>query len=56
MNDENSVILLNHGLRFATSTNFSTYREVIDGIVDLFKETENKEQAKKELKFKEKNI
>ena len=39
MNDEKSVIILNHGLHFITSTNFSTYRQVIDGIVDLFKET-----------------
>lgn len=37
MNDKNRrVILFNHGPHFITSTNFSTYREVIDGIVDLF--------------------
>ena len=55
MNNEKSVILLNHGLHFMTSTNFTTYREVVDGMVDLFKEirTDNKG---KELKFRGKVI
>ena len=56
MNDKNSVILLNHGLHFITSTNFSTQREVIDRIVDLFKKTKKNDQGKEELKFKGKMI
>ena len=56
MNDEKSVIVLNHGLHFITSTNFSTYREVIDGIVDLFKEKKKNDQGEVELKFKGKMI
>ena len=52
MNDEKSVIVLNHGLHFITSTNFPTYREVIDGIVDLFKEKKKNDQGEVELKFK----
>ena len=56
MNDKNSVILLNHGLHFITSTNFSTYRVVIDRIVDLFKGTKKNDQGEKELKFKGKMI
>ena len=56
MNDKNSVILLNHGLHIITSTNFSTYREVMDGIVDLFKEIKKNEQGEKELIFKGKMI
>ena len=56
MNDKNSVILLNHGLHFITSTNFSTYRVVIDSIVDLFKGTKKNDQGEEELKFKGKMI
>ena len=56
MNDKNSVLLLNHGLHFITSTNFSTYRVVIDRIVDLFKGTKKNDQGEKELKFKGKMI
>ena len=56
MNDEKSVIILNHGLHFITSTNFSTYRQVIDGIVDLFKATKVNEKGEIELKFKGKMI
>ena len=56
MNDKNSVILLNHGLHFITSTNFSTYRVVIDRIVDLFKGTKKNDQGEEELKFKGKMI
>ena len=56
MNDKNSVILLNHGLHFITSTNFSTYRVVIDRIVDLFKETKKSDQGEEEIKFKGKMI
>ncbi|XP_068682501.1 uncharacterized protein [Montipora foliosa] len=56
MNDANCVILLNHGLHFITSTNFSTYRAVIDGIVDLFKETATNEQGVEELTFRGKLI
>jgi len=56
MNDEKSVIILNHGLHFITSTNFSTYRQVIDGIVDLFKATKVNEKGGIELKFKGKMI
>ncbi|XP_020618373.1 uncharacterized protein LOC110056252 [Orbicella faveolata] len=56
MNDEKSVIILNHGLHFITSTNFSTYRQVIDGIVDLFKATKVNEKRGIELKFKGKMI
>ena len=56
MNDANCVILLNHGLHFITSTNFSTYRAVIDGIVDLFKETATNELGVEELKFRGKLI
>ena len=56
MNDKNNVILLNHGLHIITSTNFSAYREVIDGIADLFKETKKIEQGEKELIFKWKMI
>ena len=56
MNDKNSVILLNHGLHFITSTNFSTYRVVIDRIVDLFKGTKKNDQGEEELKFKGKVI
>ena len=56
MNDEKSVIILNHGLHFITSTNFSTYRQVIDGIVDLFKETKVNDEGRIELKFKGKMI
>ena len=56
MNDEKSVIILNHGLHFITSTNFSTYRQVIDGIVDLFKATKMNEKGEIELKFKGKMI
>ena len=48
----NSVILLNNGLHFITSTKFSIYRKVIDGIVDLFKGTKKNEQCEVELKFK----
>ena len=55
MNNEKSVILLNHGLHFMTSTNFTTYREVVDGIVDLFKETRTENKGK-ELKFRGKVI
>ena len=51
MNDVKSVIVLNHGLHFITSTNFSTYREIIDGIVDLFKEKKKNDQGEVELKF-----
>ena len=56
MNDEKSVIILNHGLHFITSTNFSTYRQVIDGIVDLFKEAKVNDDGRIELKFKGKMI
>ena len=56
MNDKNSVLLLNHGLHFITSTNFSTYRVVIDRIVDLFKGTKKNDQGEEELKFKGKMI
>ena len=56
MNNEKSVIILNHGLHFITSTNFSTYREVIDGIVNLFKETKVNDEGRIELKFKGKII
>ena len=56
MNDEKSVIILNHGLHFITSTNFSTYRQVIDGIVELFKETKVNDDGRIELKFKGKMI
>ena len=56
MNNEKSVIILNHGLHFITSTNFSTYRQVIDGIVDLFKETKVSDDGRIELKFKGKTI
>ena len=56
MNDEKSVIILNHGLHFITSTNFSTYRQVINGIVDLFKETKVNEKGGIELTFKGKVI
>ena len=56
MNNEKSVIILNHGLHFITSTNFSTYREVIDGIVNLFKETKVNDAGPVELKFKGKLI
>ena len=56
MIDKNSVILLNHGLHFITSTNFSTYRVVIDRIVDLFKGTKKNDQGEGELKFKGKMI
>ena len=52
----NSVILLNNGLHFITSTKFSIYRKVIDGIVDLFKETKKNERCEVELKFKGKII
>lgn len=55
MNNEKSVILLNHGLHFMTSTNFTTYREVINGIIDLFKETRTDNKGK-ELKFRGKVI
>jgi len=56
MNDEKSAIILNHGLHFITSTNFSTYRQVIDGIVDLFKATKVNERGEIESKFKGKMI
>ena len=56
MDDEKSVILLNHGLHFITSTNFSTYRKVIDGIVNLFKEKKVTDEGGVELKFKGKMI
>lgn len=56
MNDKKSVIVLNHGLHFITSTNFSTYREVIDGIVELFKKTKENYEGVEELKFKGKMI
>ena len=52
----NSVILLNNGQHFITSTKFSIYRKVIDGIVDLFKETKKNERCEVELKFKGKII
>ena len=55
MNNEKSVILLNHGLHFMTSTNFTTYREVVNGIIDLFKETRTDNKGK-ELKFRGKVI
>lgn len=51
-----NVVVLNHGLHFITSTNFSTYRQVIDGIVNLFKETRENDQGVVELKFKGKMI
>lgn len=56
MNYEKSVIILNHGLHFITSTNFSTYRQVIDGIVNLFTETKVNNEGRIELKFKGKLI
>ena len=56
MNNEKSVIILNHGLHFITSTNFSTYRQVINGIVDLFKEKNVNDDGRTELKFKGKMI
>ena len=36
--DSHSVILLNAGLHYLESTNFTNYQKTIDGIVDLFKE------------------
>ena len=56
MDHEKSVIILNHGLHFITSTNFSTYREVIDRIVSLFQETKENDEGGVELKFKGKMI
>lgn len=34
--DQNSAILLNAGLHYLESSNFSNYRKVVDGIVRLF--------------------
>ena len=54
--DEKSVIILNHGLHFITSTNFTTYQQVIDGIVRLFKEAKPNERGELEPNFKGKLI
>lgn len=50
MNNEKSVIFLNYGLYFMILINFVIYCEVVDGIVDLFKEIRIDNKGK-ELKF-----
>lgn len=40
MQTENSVLLLNLGLHFPIGINFTTYRELIDDLVRILKETE----------------
>ena len=41
LDSTDSAILLNFGLHFVESTNFSNYRNLIDGLVELFKEHDN---------------
>ena len=54
--DEDSVIILNCGLHYVSALKFATYRKLIDGIINLFKETWVNEDGLVELKFKGKLI
>lgn len=47
--DTSSVILLNAGLHYLESTNFSNYRHTIDGLVNLFNEIDTKGQEIKRV-------
>lgn len=54
--DEKSVLIMNHGLHFVLSTNFSNYQKLVKGVINLFKEKIENANGQKEFKFKGKLI
>lgn len=55
MNDK-SVIILNCGLHYVSALKFSVYRQLIDDIIVMFKETGENEYGEVKLKFRGKLI
>ena len=50
--DEHSVLLINLGLHYVDSTNFSNYQKLLDGILNLFNEKIQGEDGKEILKHR----
>ena len=49
--DKNSVILLNAGLHYLESTNFSNYQKTISSLIRLFEETKMVRRANRQPLF-----
>ncbi|KAL9954316.1 hypothetical protein ACROYT_G041837 [Oculina patagonica] len=56
MQQKDSVLLLNLGLHYPVSVNFTTYQKVIADVINMLKETEINSQGKRVPKYKVKII